>query len=306
MHKTILQADPDYVSQALYEAGACKDDLIGAHLIGLDHQMPDHLIWPRNVWRGVRRISIKSISDAVHQLTDIQRNWVLYSTHHHRRAQLIADQLPYISGNRHDFSKSLPSSPLGHWTMIDRDTILAAPNTDEPFPKGQWEFVEDKQNPPNRAYLKIWEALYRFGKMPDDDDRVLDLGAAPGGWTWAMAELGVGVLAVDKADLDPSIAGMNHVSVRQESAFALSPSEFDDITWLISDIACYPDRLLELVRHWINKSKVEHMICTIKLQGDSDHDMIQKFAAIPNSWVKHLYHNKHEVTWFWSRKQRVG
>ena len=137
--------------------------------------------------------------------------------------------------------------------------------------------------------------------MPGPDDHVLDLGAAPGSWTWAIAKLGAQVTAVDKADLDPSIAGMTQVKFEQKSAFSLTPGDYDHITWLISDIVCYPDRLYDLVTNWIDHSMVGHMICTIKLQGDSDHDKIDQFAAIPNSVVKHLYHNKHEVTWFWSR-----
>lgn len=300
--KTILQADPEYVDEVLHESGAKKDDLVGKDLVALDREVADHLIWPQNIWRDVRQLSISSISDAVGQLTDIQRNWILYSTNHHRRAELIADQLPYISGNRHEFNTAVPSSPLGHWTMIDRDTILAAPVTDEPFPKGQWEFIEDKETPPSRAYVKLWEAFYRFANMPGKNDHVLDLGAAPGSWTWAMAELGADVTAVDKAGLDPSIAGMDKVNVEQKSAFSLNPRDYDHVNWLVSDIVCYPDRLYDLVTNWMDHSKVGYMICTIKLQGDSDHNKIDQFAKIPNAWVKHLYHNKHEVTWFWSRE----
>ena len=44
-------------------------------------------------------------------------------------------------------------------------------------------------------------------------------GAAPGGWTWALARLGADVVAVDKADMDPAVAALDNVEVRTESAF---------------------------------------------------------------------------------------
>jgi 23S rRNA (cytidine2498-2'-O)-methyltransferase len=39
------------------------------------------------------------------------------------------------------------------------------------------------------------------------------------------------------------------------------------------------------------------MICTIKMQGEIDWELVSKFANIPNSKVVHLCYNKHELTW---------
>ena len=50
--------------------------------------------------------------------------------------------------------------------------------------------VEDKEGPPNRAYLKLWEALVRLRRWPGPGERCLDLGASPGGWTYVLAKLG--------------------------------------------------------------------------------------------------------------------
>ena len=35
-----------------------------------------------------------------------------------------------------------------------------------PFANGEVAFVEDRAGPPNRAYLKLWEALVRLGRWP--------------------------------------------------------------------------------------------------------------------------------------------
>ena len=157
-------------------------------------------------------------------------------------------------------------------------------------------FVEDRTGPPNRAYLKLWEALVRLGRWPGPGERCLDLGASPGGWTWVLARLGAAVVAVDKAPLDPKVAAMPGVSWRGESAFALEPESVGAVDWLFSDIVCYPARLLRLVETWRSSGLVRNFVCTIKFQGETDHDSAAAFAAIPGAQVLHLHHNKHELT----------
>lgn len=70
-----------------------------------------------------------------------------------------------------------------------------------------------------RAELKLQEALRRF-RLQVGTGRALDLGAAPGGWTWLLAGLGMEVVAVDPADLDPRVSalpGVVHVRGRAEA-----------------------------------------------------------------------------------------
>ena len=170
-----------------------------------------------------------------------------------------------------------------------------------PFANGEVAFVQDKTGPPNRAYLKLWEALVRLGCWPGPGERCLDLGASPGGWTYVLARLGANVIAVDKAPLDPRVAAMAGVEWRGESAFALEPASVEPIDWLFSDIACYPARLLHLVERWRASGLVGSFVCTVKFQGATDHDSAAAFAAIPGARVLHLHHNKHELTFLLSR-----
>ena len=58
-----------------------------------------------------------------------------------------------------------------------------------------------------------------------------------------------------------------------------------------------PARLLRLVETWLASGLVRNFICTIKFQGETDHETARAFAAIPGARVLHLYHNKHELTW---------
>lgn len=251
--------------------------------------------WAANVWHDPARIPIESIGHGARELRAIQRNWAHYSFAHHRRATLLQEKLPHVSARPLIFPKPAPTAPLGSWTMLDQNTILAAGRCSSAVPNGEVAFVEDRQAPPNRAYLKLFEALTLFGSIPGPGDTCLDLGSSPGGWTWVLQQTGARVISVDKAPLEPKIAHLPGVEFRQESAFGLDPQTIGKVDWLCCDIACYPERLLDLVNKWLEVCP--RLICTIKFQGATDHVTAARFASIPGSRLQHLHHNKHELTW---------
>lgn len=255
---------------------------------------PRPAAWAQNVWLEVERLSIRSIGDAAKQLRARQRNWALHSIAEHRRATLIEAKLPHFAPKPIEPYAPLPTAPLGSWTLLDRDTMLASAHCSSPFPHGEVRFVEDREGPPSRAYLKVWEALTLSGVTPSPGERAIDLGSAPGGWTWALAELGCDVVSVDKAPLDARVASRPNVEVRQQSAFALEPF---DVDWLFSDVICYPARLRRLVERWLPHAS--RMVCTLKFQGETDHDAAASFAAIEGSRLVHLSCNRHELTWIY-------
>lgn len=252
--------------------------------------------WAANIWHDCIEWPVASIGTAAKALRDIQRNWAMYAPLHHRRAALIQERLPHVSAKPVVFPGAAPTAPLGSWTLLAPDRLLAAAHCSAPFPNGEVTFVEDRTGPPNRAYLKLWEALVRLRRWPQPGERCLDLGASPGGWTWVLAKLGAQAVAVDKASLEPRIAAMPGVEWRGESAFALEPGNVGPVDWLFSDIICYPTRLLRLVERWRASGLVKNFVCTIKFQGETDHEAAEAFAAIPGAVVFHSAHNKHELT----------
>lgn len=252
--------------------------------------------WAANVWRAPVLLSISSIGDGAKKLRAIQRNWALYSSAHHRRAALIAERLPKVSAKPLVFGAPAPTAPLGSWTLVAPDRMLAAASCSSPFPNGEAHFVEDR-TAPSRAYLKLWELFTRIGERPQPGDLCVDLGSSPGGWTWVLQNLGARVLSIDKAALDPSVAKLPGVTHRRQSAFALDPASLGPVDWLFSDIVCYPQRLLGLVQKWLETGSVRRFVCTVKFQGPTDFDAVSRFAAIPGAQLMHLHHNKHELTW---------
>jgi 23S rRNA (cytidine2498-2'-O)-methyltransferase len=262
----------------------------------------EHAAWAQNTWLAPEKIAITSIGDAAKKLRAIQRNWTLYPTSSVRRSRLIEAKLPKLKGKTLTFPEPPPNAPIGGWTLLDDDTMLASPTTSRPFPFGIAKLAEDPE-PPSRAYLKLWEALTLMGVHPRGDERCLDLGSSPGGWTWVCAKLGATVLSVDKAELAPEVARMPGVTHRRMSAFALEPRELGELDWVLSDVICYPPRLLRVVNRFLEEGVGRRFVCTLKFQGETDHETARAFAAIEGSQLLHLSHNKHELTWMLDRSQ---
>ncbi|HEY6982242.1 SAM-dependent methyltransferase [Reyranella sp.] len=257
--------------------------------------------WAANIWHDCLELPVPSIGEAARTLRAIQRNWAVYAPLHHRRGMLIQERLPHVSAKPIVFPAAAPTVPLGSWTLLAPDRLLAAARCSSAFPNGEVTFVEDRTGPPSRAYLKLWEALVRLRRWPQPGERCVDLGASPGGWTYVLARLGASVVAVDKAPLDPQIAAMPGVEWRGESAFALAPEAIGPVDWLFSDVICYPARLLRLVERWRGSALARNFVCTIKFQGATDHESAAAFAAIAGARVMHLHHNKHELTFLLAR-----
>jgi 23S rRNA (cytidine2498-2'-O)-methyltransferase len=292
--RTAYLAAEGFVDELAEELGTV--DLAHGRLL-IASGPPRLAAWAANVWLDPQAIPTRSISDATRKLRSIQRSWAVYAPRLHRRATLIQEQLPRVSAKPLVFGASPPAAPLGSWTLLDAGTILAAPHCTSPFPNGEIHFVEDRTGPPSRAYLKLWEALTLLGRRPQPGEICLDLGSSPGGWSWALQQMDARVLCVDKAPLAPEIARLPGIEQRRDSAFALDPQAIGPVDWLFSDVVCYPARLLALIERWLAAGTCRRFVCSVKFQGKTDHETARRFAAIPSSQLRHLFHNKHELTW---------
>ncbi len=246
--------------------------------------------WAQNVWLDPRTISFRSISDAAAQLRPLQKLWSHTPFKNLRRAELIAGQLPYFSPKPLPFPSPLPQSPLGSFTLLDANTLLASPICSSPFANGEVHFQQSPL-PPSRAYLKLWEIFLKIGRRPLPREKCLDLGASPGGWSWALDQLGADVIAVDRSPLAPSLS---HILFLQKNAFSLLPHHLPKLDWIFCDAACAPQKLFHWLQPWLSENV--HLVCTLKFQQATDADILSSFSAIPNSQLLHLFHNKHELT----------
>jgi 23S rRNA (cytidine2498-2'-O)-methyltransferase len=229
-----------------------------------------------------------------------QRNWACYAEDHRGRCGLIAERLPHVSARPLDRGEPAFDSALGSWTLLDPGTLVLAGRCASPFPNGEAAFDDDRTGPPNRAYKKLWETLALLRRFPGPGERCLDLGASPGGWTWSLAQSGARVEGVDRAPLDPAVSALPNVTETLGNAFGVDPHAYGRVEWLCSDVVGYPERITALIEQW--QGFAETIICSVKFQGATDHDAIDRLRALPNASVRHLFHNKHEVTFVQSAR----
>lgn len=246
-------------------------------------------------------VRFDSIGDAAQALKSVQRSWSPYNHTLFRRSALIQEKLPYVNLKDRTFPFDIPQSPVGLYTLIDEHTLLASAKTSSCLPSGKITWIEDHENPPSRAYLKVQESLvlarHYFGaELPGPGTKCFEAGACPGGWTWVLSSLGAEVFAVDRSPLAESLMENPLVTFMAHDAFTLKPEALGHFDWIFSDVICYPERLLEWIKQWIESGLVDNMICTIKMQGEIDWNLVAEFEKIPDSRIFHLNYNKHELT----------
>lgn len=95
-----------------------------------------------------------------------------------------------------------------------------------PKVKRRWKKGE---RPVSRAELKIREVIQAFPEIFEENKNALDIGAAPGGWTKAMAARLKKVIAVDRAELDSEVRALENVVHIKERAEDLNLDEKVDI-----------------------------------------------------------------------------
>lgn len=256
---------------------------------------PVEVAWSAVTWLRVLRLPAPSIAQAARDLRPLARRWELLPTLHRRRSALVHEQLRPFRRAPLAFPgpRELPEG-TGAFTMLDEGEALWCRSFDRPDPLGLLDFAVDRDNPPSRAYLKLWEALTLLRDWPRGGQRALDLGGSPGGWTWVLARLGAEVLTVDRAPLDPRVQALPSVTFRQGDAFRALPEAEGPVDWLCSDVICAPERLLGLVRAWVESGRARHCVCTLKFQGEASPAVVEEFRRLGR--VLHLHHNKHELT----------
>jgi 23S rRNA (cytidine2498-2'-O)-methyltransferase len=153
---------------------------------------------------------------------------------------------------------------------------------------------------PSRASAKLAEAFAWLGFGPDSDDVCVDLGAAPGGWTWLLLKRKARVIAVDRANLEPSLARDRRVLHLRENAFAFRPSE--PVDWLFCDMVWKPAEVAKLLANWGKRGFARYLVANIKLPMKRRVAAVAEVRRILTSgtWkeirTRQLYHDRDEIT----------
>ena len=163
---------------------------------------------------------------------------------------------------------------------------------------------------PSRSAQKLAEAIVVFLGAREADllhagQRAVDLGAAPGGWTWLLASRGLQVIAVDNGPLKGEVA--HDPRVRHVRADGLTWRPPRPVDWLVCDIVERPARIAELVAGWIADGDAQAAIFNLKLPMKKRYDEVRRCEALiaerlrgagvrATLELRHLYHDREEVT----------
>lgn len=177
--------------------------------------------------------------------------------------------------------------------------VVAARDAQSLAPGGRLR-VHVPEAAPSRAAMKLAEAFHWLDRAPDAGDLCVDLGAAPGGWTWVLLERRARVIAVDPAFLARSLQQRRGVEHVRADAFRFEPRE--PVDWLFSDMAWRPLESAALLAKWARRGWARLMIANIKLPMKKKAEMLVRVREIlgDGGWrnlrVRQLYHDRDEVT----------
>lgn len=161
---------------------------------------------------------------------------------------------------------------------------------------------------PSRSTLKLDEAFLTLLDQRERAEwlrpgmRAVDLGAAPGGWTYQLVRRGIHVVAIDNGALAGSLLSSGLVTHLREDGFRYAPKK--PVDWLICDMVEKPLKVAELAAHWFKAKYCRHAVVNLKLPMKKRVDELQRCRAALHSvlgarliWrCKQLYHDREEVT----------
>ena len=129
---------------------------------------------------------------------------------------------------------------------------------------------------PSRSTLKLEEALLTFLDEAEREValrpglKAVDLGAAPGGWTWQMVRRSIRVTAVDNGPMQPELVESGIVEHRREDGFRFRPAK--PVEWLLCDMVEQPQRIAALMGDWLVRGDCRRALFNLKLPMKRRHE----------------------------------
>jgi len=214
-----------------------------------------------------------------------------------------------------------PTLPRLHILFPSESRALIAssdPRNSNNVPNGIHR-VSMASDAPSRSYLKLAEAFEVFLDRKEQalwlkpQMTAVDLGAAPGGWTWQLVQRGLQVTAVDNGPLKGAAASHPAIRHLRQDGFKFRPQR--PVDWLVCDMVEQPQRVAALMTEWFVGGLTSHAIFNLKLP------MKKRVVALRTALeflrtalnargiryrleAKQLYHDREEVTVFLTRAKK--
>ena len=163
---------------------------------------------------------------------------------------------------------------------------------------------------PSRSTLKLDEA---FLVLLDDGERdrwlkpgmsAVDLGAAPGGWTYQLVRRSLRVAAIDNGPMDAALMESGLVTHVRADGFKYRPQR--PVDWLVCDMVEQPRRVAALIAQWLSEGLCRYAIFNLKLPMKKRYDetrlcldlLREALGTKADVRAKQLYHDREEITAF--------
>ncbi len=166
---------------------------------------------------------------------------------------------------------------------------------------------------PSRSTLKLEEALLT---LLDAGERerwlkpgmtAVDLGAAPGGWTYQLVRRSIHVTAIDNGPMAASLLDSGIVTHLRADGFQYRPAK--PVDWLVCDMVEQPRRVAARIAEWLANGWCQYAIFNVKLPMKKRYDEVNLCHAVIADAVaaagkrfewraRHLYHDREEITAF--------
>ncbi|MGI4840153.1 MAG: 23S rRNA (cytidine(2498)-2'-O)-methyltransferase RlmM [Janthinobacterium lividum] len=164
---------------------------------------------------------------------------------------------------------------------------------------------------PSRSTLKLEEAWHHFIPREEWDARLhsdmtgVDLGAAPGGWTYQLVRRGMLVTAIDNGPMAESLMDTGLVKHLMTDGFTYKPKPTVD--WMVCDIVEKPARNAALLETWLGEGLCREAVVNLKLPMKQRYAEVRRLLdRIAEGFkargikvaigCKQLYHDREEVT----------
>jgi 23S rRNA (cytidine2498-2'-O)-methyltransferase len=220
----------------------------------------------------------------------------------------------------HLSAKDDPRKPTLHVVLLSGTHLLLAagdaedtpPRRGSADPAAPWSGgiprLKLARDAPSRSALKLEEALLAL-LSPEERARwmkagqqAVDLGAAPGGWSWVLARAGLQVTAIDNGPLAESALGTGLIKHLRSDGFRWRPPH--PIDWLVCDMVEQPKRVAALMGDWLVEGDARRAIFNLKLpmkkRWDETRLCLDLFAAQAGAPLeiraRQLYHDREEIT----------
>lgn len=205
-----------------------------------------------------------------------------------------------------------------HLFFLDSATVYIGHSTPEnasPWPQGipRLKFPREA---PSRSTLKLEEAFLTFldeaarAEWLREGLTAVDLGAAPGGWTYQLVRHGLTVTAIDNGPMDPSLMKSGQVEHLRVDGFRYRPERA--VTWLVCDMIESPAKVAQTIAAWIADGAAQRAIFNLKLPMKKRYEELRHCQEIIDGilsagrtgyqlHIKQLYHDREEVTGYLRR-----